>query len=44
MSTGEMKVRTGRAPKATHSGMSPGFPEAPLETHYPCAIHHFSTD
>jgi hypothetical protein len=30
--------------KATYSGLSPGFPEAPLATHYSCAIHPFSTD
>jgi hypothetical protein len=30
--------------KATYSGMLPGFPEAPLRSHQPCAIHPFSTD
>ena len=30
--------------KVAYSGMSPGFPEAPLGTHHPCAIHPFSTD
>jgi hypothetical protein len=30
--------------KAKYSEMSPGFPEAPLETHYPCAIYPIGMD
>jgi hypothetical protein len=30
--------------KAKYSEMSPGFPEAPLETHYTCAFHAIGTD
>jgi hypothetical protein len=30
--------------KATYSGLLPGFPEASLRSHHPCAIHPFNTD
>jgi hypothetical protein len=41
-SAGELKVQHWQSPlyqcKATYSGMLLGFPEAPLNTHYPCAM------
>jgi hypothetical protein len=47
-STGELKDEQWHSPlyqcEATYSGMAPGFPEAPLETRYPCAVHPIDTD